>query len=554
VLRRATLIALAATFLAAGPARAETLSVVTNGDAVTTAPCTPVVTGLQQCATLRDAVEAANAIPGADQIVLGTSGTIQLTAPSAFSITEGVTISGPGAGELTVGGSGLSSRVFEISLGAEVTMAGFTISGGFASGAGGNVEVASPGSLTLLGVRVQGGQADVGGGIAVRGTLMAHNSLIDGNTAVNGAGLAVEASGTASLFNTTIADNEATEDVGGIYSTSNQSVDLLHVTVGRNDGAGMMIAGPGTVQASIVASNSGPACLQTTFSLVATSVAGDASCGFGVVADPGLSAGLVDTGGEYASYVPEVLTIPAGSPAEDLVAPCAYPYDQRFGERFTVAGAPCDAGAYERVPSSAGGQPPVVTPTPTPQPPAPTPVPTPTPTPTFDREVVVAPVRGTVLVCPPRSRRCDPLRAGDAIPLGSTIDTKKGEVELTSLSSRGGRPQTARFRDGIFRVTQSGAFTDLTLTEALAPCSKRARAAQSKKPKARKLWGDGKGKFRTKGRYAAATVRGTRWLTQDTCAGTLIRVTQGAVNVRDNVKRKTVIVRKGKRYTAKPRR
>ena len=103
-------------------------------------------------------------------------------------------------------------------------------------------------------------------------------------------------------------------------------------------------------------------------------------------------------------------------------------------------------------------------------------------------------------------------------------------------------------------MTQSGAYTELTLTEALAACSSRARASQSKKPKSRRLWGDGKGKFRTKGRYAAATVRGTRWLTQDTCAGTLIRVTQGTVNVRDNVLRKTVIVRKGKRYLAKPRR
>ena len=102
-------------------------------------------------------------------------------------------------------------------------------------------------------------------------------------------------------------------------------------------------------------------------------------------------------------------------------------------------------------------------------------------------------------------------------------------------------------------MTQNGAYTELTLTEALASCSNRARL-QSKKPKSRTLWGDGKGKFRTKGRYAAATVRGTRWLTQDTCAGTLIRVTQGTVNVRDNVLRKTVIVRKGKRYLAKPRR
>ena len=67
-------------------------------------------------------------------------------------------------------------------------------------------------------------------------------------------------------------------------------------------------------------------------------------------------------------------------------------------------------------------------------------------------------------------------------------------------------------------MTQNGAYTELALTEQLAPCSSRARAAQ-KKPKSRKLWGDGKGKFRTKGRYAAATVRGTRWLTQDTLRG-----------------------------------
>ena len=58
--------------------------------------------------------------------------------------------------------------------------------------------------------------------------------------------------------------------------------------------------------------------------------------------------------------------------------------------------------------------------------------------------------------------------------------------------------------------------TELQLSEALDCRSRRASAAQ-KKPKTRKLWGDGKGKFRTKGRYAAATVRGTRWLVQDTC-------------------------------------
>ena len=76
-------------------------------------------------------------------------------------------------------------------------------------------------------------------------------------------------------------------------------------------------------------------------------------------------------------------------------------------------------------------------------------------------------------------------------------------------------------------------------------------AIAQKKPKSRKLWGNGKGKFRTRGQYSAATVRGTTWLVQDTCTTTLTRVTQGVVAVNDFAKRKTVLVKKGKRYTAR---
>jgi hypothetical protein len=65
--------------------------------------------------------------------------------------------------------------------------------------------------------------------------------------------------------------------------------------------------------------------------------------------------------------------------------------------------------------------------------------------------------------------------------------------------------------------------------------------------------GDGTGRFRTAGKFASATVRGTKWLVEDTCAGTLTRVARGVVTVRDTVRRRTVTVRKGKRYLARPR-
>ena len=49
-------------------------------------------------------------------------------------------------------------------------------------------------------------------------------------------------------------------------------------------------------------------------------------------------------------------------------------------------------------------------------------------------------------------------------------------------------------------------------------------------------------------------MRGTKWLVQDSCAGTLTRVTPGVVSVRDNVRRKTMVVAPGHTYLAKPKR
>ncbi|HXZ57448.1 MAG TPA: hypothetical protein VEG40_07690, partial [Gaiellaceae bacterium] len=70
------------------------------------------------------------------------------------------------------------------------------------------------------------------------------------------------------------------------------------------------------------------------------------------------------------------------------------------------------------------------------------------------------------------------------------------------------------------------------------------------KKKKRHLWGSGKGKFRTKGKSASATVRGTIWLTQDTCTTTLVHVKRGVVDVFDFAKHKHVFVKAGHTYVA----
>jgi hypothetical protein len=48
-----------------------------------------------------------------------------------------------------------------------------------------------------------------------------------------------------------------------------------------------------------------------------------------------------------------------------------------------------------------------------------------------------------------------------------------------------------------------------------------------------------------------ATVRGTLWATEDTCAGTLTTVREGSVTVRDLHRHRNVIVRAGHRYLAR---
>jgi hypothetical protein len=193
--------------------------------------------------------------------------------------------------------------------------------------------------------------------------------------------------------------------------------------------------------------------------------------------------------------------------------------------------------------------------TPTPEPTV-GPAQTPTPTPEPGKSVVVTPAEGTILVRRPGTTTFEPLGVSTTIPFGSEVDARNGKVRLTSLPTAGAPPETADFYDGLFTIHRVGGFVELRLSEKLTDCkpAKKTRASASqKKPKSRKLWGDGKGKFRTKGQYSSATIGGTKWLVQDTCTTTLTRVAQGVVAVKDFAKRKTVLVKAPKRYTARPK-
>src|SRR5262249_40397793 len=65
------------------------------------------------------------------------------------------------------------------------------------------------------------------------------------------------------------------------------------------------------------------------------------------------------------------------------------------------------------------------------------------------------------------------------------------------------------------------------------------------------LHASAKGKFTTKGRYSAATVRGTKWTVADRCDGTLTRDITDSVAVTDFVRHKTIILHAAQSYLAK---
>jgi hypothetical protein len=178
--------------------------------------------------------------------------------------------------------------------------------------------------------------------------------------------------------------------------------------------------------------------------------------------------------------------------------------------------------------------------------------------PALGQSIVVQPVSGTVLGHPPD----DPVfrRIVGAVNLvsGWTFDVTKGRVSLTTAADSRGGLQTTQAYEGFFTALQSSgsAVTDLVLRSGNfdAICGSGgvdvARASANTKS-VRHLWANGSGKFRTKGRFAAASVRGTEWETDDRCDGTLITVKAGAVSVFDQVLRKTVVVRAGTSYLAK---
>jgi hypothetical protein len=150
------------------------------------------------------------------------------------------------------------------------------------------------------------------------------------------------------------------------------------------------------------------------------------------------------------------------------------------------------------------------------------------------------------------------LRAYRRLRFGTELDTRKGRIRLRAHDrSRGtfygGRFKLLRGLDTPLPGRKARRLLALVLTGGdFSKCKKRTTsgAAILAIEPVRYAWGDATGSYRTTGKYAAATVRGTLWRTADFCTGTEVLVKRGRVDVFDRVKHKYVVVTAGHTYMA----
>ena len=132
------------------------------------------------------------------------------------------------------------------------------------------------------------------------------------------------------------------------------------------------------------------------------------------------------------------------------------------------------------------------------------------------------------------------------------------------------KTQKGTFGGAVFRLNQAtrGAakgLVTLKLVEGAfsgaptyATCKQRkageASAAALSSRTLQLLRSNARGRFTTRGRYGAATVRGTKWTIADRCDGTLIRDIVHSVAVTDFVRHKTIVLHPGQSYLARAHR
>jgi hypothetical protein len=207
--------------------------------------------------SLRDAIVGAAQGEIIDFSIIGR---INLTL-GHITINKNLTITGPGAGLLTIDAAGNDptpdqnngdgSRVFDIGDNisfavTNVSVSGLSLTGGDVAVGGGAIRSVGA-NLTISGSTINGNSALSGGGVDIvggplRATVTIRNSTISGNSATTGGGIFHQFT-QLTVTDSTIHENSATADgggIGGANSTLMVTKSLIHGNSAIGDGGGIL--------------------------------------------------------------------------------------------------------------------------------------------------------------------------------------------------------------------------------------------------------------------------------------------------------------------------
>jgi len=165
---------------------------------------------------------------------------------------------------------------------------------------------------------------------------------------------------------------------------------------------------------------------------------------------------------------------------------------------------------------------------------------------------------GRVLIKQPGEETFATLEGKTEVQIGTQVNASKGTVRITSATANGGT-QAGEFSQGAFEVEQKAGSSEVTLalrggdfSECKTKAARRDRSTVGG-PEVRRLFVEAEGRFRTEGRFAAASIRGTRFTVVDACFGTLTDVEEGEVQVTDLTSDREIDLSAGQEYWAAQR-
>ena len=204
--------------------------------------------------SLRQAIADASA---GDTINFGVTGTITLTTGN-IAIGKNLTITGPGAGNLTIDGNA-NDRIFTIGSGYTVSISDLTITNGSTTTYGGGIENSATLNLTdcvVTSCSANGGGNGFGGALDnFQGTVTITRCTFSGNTASDEGGGICNFDGTMTIKDSTIKANTSSKNGGGITQMTGGSLTLVRCTVcgnnatavGNNSGGGGILCKIGSM-------------------------------------------------------------------------------------------------------------------------------------------------------------------------------------------------------------------------------------------------------------------------------------------------------------------